>query len=172
VDENAVKRSNGGDTWFERERLINRQNIREMNIEIDYNPSPSSFFFISIPTSTTEAISFDNTVKGHRVVKQLLVEKKFFPLDTLVSSEWDTIVLEDGKFVKKYHVRWIDMGELDWCNDEVWKTVFEQPILEDLSSKLLHYSTLVSDNYENLERYDNTMHLFEQLLKGEIAKLH
>ena len=92
-----------------------------MNIEVDYCPtSKRKHFFISVGLNEKEAISFDYTTKGHRVVKQVLVEQKSqeeaIEQYGEVTAEWDTIVLKDGKFVQKYHTKWIDRGKLDTVN--------------------------------------------------------
>jgi len=94
-----------------------------MNIEVDYNPSPSKSFFISVSLNDKEAISFDYTLKRHRVTKQVLVEKKRFSENSKINGEWDVLVLDDGKFVEKYHAKWIDLGKKDWVNDGIWETV-------------------------------------------------
>lgn len=140
-----------------------------MQIHVDYNPSPKDHFFISVPINDTECISFDKTLKGHRVLKQVLQEKKAFPADSKFDSEWDTIVLENEKFIKKYHVQWIDKNSIDWVNEELWKTVWEKPISQALSENLLYYSRLVSDHHTTLEKYGAKMQEFEELLKREIA---
>ncbi len=140
-----------------------------MNIEVDYNPSPSKSFFISISLSDKEAISFDYTSKGHRVIKQVLIDKKSLPENKKISGEWDALVLDNGKFVKKYHVKWIDLDKKDWVNDEIWETVWEKPISAELRDKLLFYSRLISDNYKKLEKFAKQMKEFEELLSEEIA---
>jgi len=141
-----------------------------MEIEVDYNPTPSTSFFISVSLNNTEAISFDYTTKAHRVIKQVLIDKKPFPDNQQITSEWDSLVLKDGKFVQKYHVRWIDMDKQDWCNDEIWETVKELPISKGLTEVLLKYSRLISDNYKFLHKFSDEVKSFEQLLSKEIAK--
>jgi hypothetical protein len=142
-----------------------------MQIQIDYNPSSSDHYFISVPLNDKEAISFDKTIKGHHIVKQVFKEKKIMPKDSELDAEWDTLVIDNGKFERKFHVRWIDKDKLDWLNDEVWETVWEKPIPQDINDELLRYSRLVSDNYEDLGRYFREMEEFEKLLQGVISKL-
>ncbi len=142
-----------------------------MNIEIDYNPSPKKSFFISVGINEKEAISFDYTIKGHRVIKQVLVEKKPFPINKKPTSEWDTLVIENGKFKKKYHVKWIDMDNGDWVNNEIWETIWGNPISESLAKKLLYYSQFFSDNYKKLDQLKKEWNEFEEFLKKEINKL-
>ena len=146
-----------------------------MNIEVDYCPtSERKHFFISIGLNRKEAISFDYTTKGHRVIKQVLVEQKSQREAVKkygeVTAEWDTIVIKDGKFVQKYHVKWIDRDKLDTVNGKTWKTVWKKPISKDLAEKLLHYSRLISDNYEHLDDFSEEMKEFEELVSKEIAK--
>ena len=143
-----------------------------MNIEVDYNPTPRTSYFISVGLNEKEAISFDNTTKGYRVIKQVLIEKK--PLEKSIAEhgeitgEWDVIVLEDSKFVKKYHVKWIDRDILDTVNNETWETVWEKPLDKKVHEKLLYYSRLISDNYENLDKYEKEVEDFKKLLVEEI----
>jgi len=142
-----------------------------MKVEIDYNPTPRKGFFISVSLSDKEAISFDYTTKAHRIVKQILVSKKPFPKNRKPTSEWDTLIFKHKKFVKEYHVKWIDQGKKDWCNDEVWETVWEKPISLSLKRKLLDYSRLFSDNYKRLDKFSKEFERFEELLKREIDKV-
>lgn len=145
-----------------------------MNIEIDHNPTPKTHYFISVGISEKEAISFDNTTKGHRIIKQILIESR--PLEKSIkeygkiTNEWDTIILKDGKFIRKYHVKWIDGGKLDTVNNETWETVWEKPLDKNLHEKLLYYSKFVSDNYKNLDKYKREMEEFEKFLKEIIKK--
>jgi len=146
-----------------------------MNIEVDYCPtSKRKHFFISVGLNEKEAISFDYTTKGHRVIKQVLVEQKSQKEAVEqygeITAEWDTIVLKDGKFVQKYHTKWIDRDKLDTVNGETWETVWEKPISNKVAEKLLHYSHLVSDNYGELDKFSKEMKEFEKFVSKEIAK--
>ncbi|MFH1365080.1 MAG: hypothetical protein ABIH28_00660 [archaeon] len=141
-----------------------------MNIEVDYNPTPKDTFFISVGLNKREAISFDYTFKGHRVVKQILIEKKKFPEKGKISGEWDALVLKDKKFVKRSHVKWIDQDKKDWVNNEIWEIAWAKPISKELKDKLLKYSQLISDNYKKLSKFSKEMKEFESLLSKEITK--
>ncbi len=55
--------------------INSERGIMDMWIEIDYNPSPCDSFFISVSINNKEAISFDYTTKGNRVIKQVLIKK-------------------------------------------------------------------------------------------------
>ncbi|MFH1585291.1 MAG: hypothetical protein ABIB79_00805 [archaeon] len=141
-----------------------------MKIEIDYNPSPKDTFFISIGINDNEAISFDWTSKGHRVIKQVLIEKKPFPEYKKPTAEWDAMIINNLKFVKRYHVKWIDKGKKDWVNNEIWETIWSKPISEKTKDKLLHYSHLISDNYKDLDKFPKELKEFEDFLSKEISR--
>jgi len=128
-----------------------------------------SNYFISIPLSDKEAISFDNSYKGSRIIRQILVEKKEMPPIQQVTSEWDTILIENGKFAGSEHVRWVDLDKKDWCNNEIWETISETPIPNQLNESLLKYSALVKKHYHGLHKFSKEMSEFEVLLSKEIA---
>ncbi|MFC1618145.1 hypothetical protein ACFL2B_02595 [Patescibacteria group bacterium] len=139
-----------------------------MEIRVDYNPTPEDQFFISVPISDKEIISFDKTIKGHRIVKQVYREEKPFTEDTKFDAEWDVLIIKDKKFASKYHVKWIDKDQLDWLNGEIWETIWEKKMSQDLSDQLLNYSRLVSDNYQNLDSIAKQLDEFEKLLANQI----
>ena len=87
-----------------------------------------------------------------------------------VTAEWNTIVLKDGKFVQKYHAKWIDSGKLDTVNGETWEVVWAKPITEEVAEKLLYCSRFVSDNYKSLDKFSKEMKEFEKFVSKEIAK--
>lgn len=142
-----------------------------MYIEVDYNPSPAGTFFISAGLNQIEAISFDYTTKGHRVIKQVLAKtktKEETEKEPHKSGGWDVIVLKDGKFIKKYHVDWTDRGRFDEVNDEIWETVWEKPLPDSDKEKLLKYSHFISDNYEHLNK--DEMAIFEVYINELIER--
>lgn len=141
-----------------------------MNIEVDYNPSPSKFFFISVEINKKEAISFDYTTKAHRILKQVLIDKKRMLANQNITSEWDALVIKNRKVVKKYHVRWVDLGKRDWVNNEIWEAINPLPISKKLTSELLYYSQFISDNYKHLDKFQKELTNIENLLAEEIAK--
>ena len=147
-----------------------------MNIEVDYCPtSKRAHYFISVSLNEKEAMSFDHTIKGHRVIKQVLIKKeshkKAVEKHGKVTAEWDTIVLKDKKFVQKYHVKWIDRDKLNTVNGETWETVWEKPISKKVDEKLLFYSRLISDNYKNLAKFSKEMKEFEEFLSKLLEDL-
>lgn len=140
-----------------------------MNIELGYNPTPSKNYFISVGLNDKEWISFDNTTKGFRVMKQVFIDKKFDPSGT-ISGEWDDIVLKDGKFVKRNHVVWQDYDKFDVINGETWETVWEKPISSDDHKKLLSFSRFVADHLESLDKHQEQMADFESFISQVVAK--
>ncbi|MFC1682129.1 HEAT repeat domain-containing protein [Nanoarchaeota archaeon] len=148
-----------------------------MDIEVNYNPSKDNrkVYFISIGLSETEAISFDNTLKGHRVVKQVLIKKIPYSEEIKkykkIDGKLDTLVLKDGKFVKRYQARWIDKDKIDVVNGEVWKTIWEKPIDKNTDKKLLHYCRLISDNYSCLNKFSKEMKEFEEFISKKIKEI-
>jgi hypothetical protein len=141
-----------------------------MYIEVDYNPSPSKMFFISAGLSDTEAISFDWTSKGHRVIKQVLRENNSGESAKTDKKDgsWEVILLKDGQFIKKYKVDWTDKGKIDEVNGEVWETVWEKPLPKDAAGLLLEYSQYISDNYQQLD--EKMINEFEQLIQELIKE--
>lgn len=123
-----------------------------------------SGYFISIPITQKEAISFDNSTKAYRVQKQVLVKTKIMPNDLQITSEWDSIIIEDGNFVGIEHIKWHDMDKKDWCNNEIWETVSEMPIPKKLNMKLLKYSEITKKHYKELNKFSKEMKEFEKLL--------
>lgn len=141
-----------------------------MKIYVDDSGGKDSFF-ISVPLSDREAISFNGTLEQEpRIIKQVLVEEKAMPQDQSLTMEWDTFVIEDGKLVDKEHVRWVDQGKKNWCNNEVWETVWEKPISADLIKRLRDYSNFIYKHHSELEKHKEEMGEFEKLLIQEVAK--
>jgi hypothetical protein len=148
-----------------------------MYIDVDYNPTPSDTFFtffISVGLNDKEAISFDYTIKGQRITKQVLTEKKEVGTGSSEmekpTSEWDVIELKDGKFLNKRHVKWVDKGEIDEVEGEVWKTEWAKPMSDEVKEKMLQFSRLVSDNYKHLEDFSKEMSEFEEYAEDLIEQ--
>jgi hypothetical protein len=129
-----------------------------------------SGFFISVSLNDKEAISFDHTVKGSRIIKQVLVEEKPFPENAKTTAEWDTIVIENKKFLGIESVRWIDFGKRDWVNNQIWELAWEKPMPEELKGKLQYYSNLICQNYDKLEKFSKEMNDFEKLLSEALVQ--
>jgi hypothetical protein len=145
----------------------------DMEIHLDYNPSnhiPKNHFFISVHRTKKRYISFDKTIKGHRIIEQILIEEKRFPKNKKPTSKWKTLVIKNKKVTGEYSVKWIDLDKKDWVNDEIWETTREKSISKRLTKKLLFYSQLISDNYKNLKKFGKEMEEFEKVLKTEIER--
>lgn len=141
-----------------------------MNIEIDYTPTPSDSYFVSVSLNDKEVISFDYTSKGERITKQILIRNERFPKDAKIDSEWDELVIENGVFIKKYHAVWHDMDKLDWVNDEVWETTKESSISVDVRDKILVLAQKISDFYEDAEKLKRYCSELEEILRPEIER--
>ena len=145
-----------------------------MEIHVDYNPKnhkPKNHFFVSVHQTKKECISFDKTIKGHRIIKQVLVGKRKLPKNKKISGSWITIIIKNKKFMNTYKVKWIDMNKKDLINNEIWETIWEKPISKELTKKILFYSQLISGNFQHLDRYKKEMSDFEEMLKEQIKKL-
>src|SRR3989344_1882967 len=52
-----------------------------MEIHVDYNPKnhkPKNHFFVSVHQTKKECISFDKTIKGHRIIKKDLINNEIW----------------------------------------------------------------------------------------------
>ncbi len=144
-----------------------------MIIELDPNPSKSknkNHFFVSVKISKKTWLSFDNTTKGHRIMKQVLKEIKPQPKNKKIDGKWEVLIIKNRKLIGQYKVKWIDMDKLDWVNNEIWETTLVKPITQKLADKILYYSRLISDNYKKLDEYKKELKNFENLLKIEVKK--
>ncbi len=131
-----------------------------------------TWFFISVPIRDAEALSFDYTLKGHRVMKQKLVRRnQAMPEGREVTMEWDTLIFEDGKLLTKEHVQWVDLDKQDWVGGEVWETEWEKPISDELRDKLLKYSNTIRQNIDDSAVVNQKVTELEKLLQAEIDKL-
>jgi len=124
----------------------------------------SSQYFISVHLKENEAISFDNTKKGFRVIKQLLIGRSTLDQKETITDEWDSIVVENRRYLGKEHVRWLDLKDKDWCNGEIWQTVREGSIDKELSKEINYYLNLIQVHYSELEKYEKEIISFEALL--------
>lgn len=141
-----------------------------MIIQIDICPDRKTFF-ISVPLSEKEAISFDYTQKGHRMIKQVLIEEKEQSKEAIITAEWDTIEIDidSQKLLGVKHVKWIDLNnKRDWCNNQIWETIWRKPITKELEDKLLYYSDLIQDNYRNLPKISYELENFSKLIQKTI----
>lgn len=148
-----------------------------MDIEVDCCvTSEREHYFISVSLNSKEAISFDNTLKGYRVIKQVLIKKESLSNSIKkygsVVGKWDTIVLKNNKLARIKHNKWIDNGKIDIVNGEIWETIWEKPLNEKINKKLLYYSRLISDNYKKLDQFSNEMKNFEKFIQELVIKFN
>jgi len=99
------------------------------------------------------------------------LKKKIVNKNKLITGRWKTLVINNGKFVKSYNVLWIDYDNLDIINGEIWETIWEKLIDDNLDKKLLYYSRLICDNYLNLDKFSDEIIKFEKILYNEIKNL-
>ena len=72
-------------------------------------------YFITIELNNKgDGISFDNTVKGHRILKQVNIGK--YKDNDRITEEWDIYSFVDGRFSGIIHEKWIDKGKDDIIN--------------------------------------------------------
>lgn len=124
--------------------------IMEIHLDLD-----SKGFFISVSLSPTESISFDNTIKGHRVIKQRLIGKE--KNNEPITATWETLEIIDGKPIKTYKVKWVDKGKYDLTNNEVWETIWEKPLTIKIKNKLLAFSLKINENKNQLDNIKTTL---------------
>ena len=107
------------------------------------------YFFTIELNKNGDGISFDNTIKGHRILKQINAGK----IDTkneIVREEWDIFHFINGKFKEKIHEKWIDKGKEDIINGIVYKQIWEITTPEKIDNILLELNNLLWANKENL----------------------
>lgn len=133
-----------------------------MDIFIDDNISRDQFY-ISVPLNEIEFLSFDWTIKGHRIILQRVLKEEPVPA-ARPTMEWDTIYISKGKFIGKEHTIWYDMGQRDWVNGKIYETVQEWSFNKATAKELLRYSLLIRDHTAELGKYVQEMEEFEKLL--------
>src|SRR3989344_611686 len=128
----------------------------------------SDWFFVSVPISENECLSFDNTQKGKRVILQRRKEKLTVPKQTgeKPTMEWDTLHFRSGKLIEAQHVSWYDRGKEDEVDGEVWETINEWSLDESVSKSLLKFSLLSRENKSNTRKIKNEMLEFEKILRS------
>jgi len=141
-----------------------------MDIFIDDN-MPRDWFFISTPVSETESISFDWTMKGHRIILQRMIKSGEPAPESKPTMEWDTLYIRDSKYISKEHIQWYDLDKQDWVNGNLYETVKEWLLDDNTANELLKYSLVVRDHKSELENYSREMQEFEKLLNKLIRAL-
>ncbi len=106
-----------------------------MDVYVDLVNPKKGGFFISV-SQGKESISFDYTTKGHRVVKQVLL--KHTKTKEKPTLSWKTLRVLDGIPKGIHNVDWIDRGNIDIINGDVYKTVWEKPLPNKIKRDLLY----------------------------------
>ena len=107
-------------------------------------------YFITIElNSKGDGISFDNTLKGHRILKQVNVGK--YENNDPVTEEWDIYSFIDGKFDKIIHEKWIDKGKDDVINGIIYRQVWEIPTPKEIDDMLLDFNNFLWKHKDNLK---------------------
>ena len=122
-----------------------------MQIFIDLMPR-SEGFFISIYLSETQSLSFDYTLKGHRIIKQVLLEDPTGKLPNQGPLPSRKVLRSiDGKFSGFLERSWADKVREGSIIEGVWRTVWESYLPEPTIKKLLELSERVFESSESEE---------------------
>lgn len=111
--------------------------------------SRDKYFFTIELNRQGDGISFDNTLKGHRILKQVN-EGKIDTADEAVKEEWDVFHFVDGKFKETIHEKWVDKGEDDVINGTIYRRVWEVRTPEDIDKRLLQLNDFLWKNRRHL----------------------
>ena len=96
-------------------------------------------YFVTIELNNKgDGISFDNTLKGHRILKQVNVGE--YKDDEPATEEWNTYSFVDGEFDKMIHEKWIDRGKEDIINGIIYRQVWEISTPKEIDDMLLDFN--------------------------------
>ena len=139
-----------------------------MQIFIDLMPR-SEGFFISIYLSETQSLSFDYTLKGHRIIKQVLLEDPSGKLPNQGPLPSRKVLKSvDGKFSGFLERSWADRVREGSITDGVWRTVWESYLPEPIIKKLQELSEQVFERSES-GQFDRTLDELDKYLLRAIA---
>lgn len=125
---------------------------------------PKDGFFISVAFGN-DYISFDGTMKGKRIIKQAFMEK--VDSEEPATASWDTLHVVDGMIGDTEHVDWVDKGEHDMINGELYKMLWEKPLPDEVYAKLLAFSTTIY----NSDRSQQALGQFLKDLDSYVSEL-
>ncbi|MCK4650504.1 hypothetical protein KAT36_04720 [Candidatus Pacearchaeota archaeon] len=108
------------------------------------------YFFTLRLNENGDGISFDNTIKGHRILKQINAGK-INTAEKKIREEWDTYYFIDGKFEELIHEKWLDEGTDDIINGTIYRQVWEIKTPAKIDEILISLNNLLWKNKENLE---------------------
>jgi len=115
---------------------------------IPYNSQDKYFFSIEL-NNNKDSISFDNTLKGHRILKQINLGE----IDTStenIKQEWDIYHFVNGQFREIIHEKWIDKGQDDVINGTLFRQVWEIEMPKKIDQMLLDLNNFLWKKRENL----------------------
>jgi len=107
------------------------------------------YFFTIELNKKGDGISFDNTIKGHRILKQVNIGK-IYTKNEVIREEWDTFHFVNGKFKEKIHERWVDKGKDDVINGTIYRQVWEIPTPKEIDKMLIELNNFLWKNQQNL----------------------
>ena len=107
------------------------------------------YFFTIELNKKGDGISFDNTLKGHRILKQINIGRINMK-NEFVKEEWDTYHFVDGKFREKIHEKWIDKGKDDVINGTIFRQVWEIPTPGWINKMLIKLNDFLWNSKDSL----------------------
>ncbi len=107
-------------------------------------------YFITVELNDKgDGISFDNTLKGHRILKQVNIGE--YKNNAPVTEEWDIYSFIDGKFDKIIHEKWIDKSKDDIINGIIYRQVWEISTPKEIDNMLLDFNNFLLEHKDNLK---------------------
>jgi hypothetical protein len=114
------------------------------------SPKTKDKYFFTIELNKKgDSISFDNTIKGHRILKQINAGK-FDMSKGKIKEEWEMYHFINGKLIEKIHEKWIDKGKEDIINGIIWKQIWEIPTPKEIDKRLIQLNNFLWKNKQNL----------------------
>ena len=139
-----------------------------MKIGIDLIP-PKEGYFISVETSETESICFNNTFDNNEIKKQKLVGERYSNEDP--RDSWVTLDVVDGEPVEKREVEWIDEGDIAIINNKAWKTVERVDMPREIHDKLVDLTSRIYMNREELDSVKRELEELDKFLSERMDEL-
>lgn len=110
----------------------------------------SDKYFVTIELNDNgDGISFDNTLKGHRILKQINIGE--YKGNDLVTDEWDMYSFVDGELNNIIREKWIDKGKDDIINGIIYRQAWEVSTPKEIDDMLLDFNSFLWGNKDNLK---------------------
>lgn len=107
-------------------------------------------YFITIELNYKgDGISFDNTLKGYRIVKQINAGK--YSGKDSITDEWDMYSFENGELKEIIHEKWIDKGKDDIINGIIYRQIWEEPMPLEINNMLLEFNNFLWKHKDDLK---------------------